>query len=130
MESDKQRTGKAGEKLAFQYLAERQYVMIAKNIRVGRLGEIDIICWEPDGVTVCFTEVKTRSSTRFGTPAEAVTAAKQRRIRMMAQLWLQGAIKSTAYHRCYDAPIRFDVIEVMMDKKNNSARVHLIPNAF
>jgi putative endonuclease len=54
-----------------------------------------------------FCEVKSRSSTAFGTPAEAVHAEKQARLRRLAARWLED-----------DAPvrpteIRFDVASVL-----------------
>ncbi len=52
-----------------------------------------------------FCEVKTRSSRRFGHPVEAVTYAKQRRIRQLAVLWM----KATGTRR---RNLRFDVAAV------------------
>ena len=58
------------------------------------------------GASIVFCEVKTRSSDRYGRPAEAVNAAKQLRIRRLAAQWLAGR------ERWYDE-IRFDVAEVI-----------------
>ena len=54
------------------------------------------------GRTLVFCEVKTRSSTAYGTPAEAVTRTKQLRIRRLAMRWLDE-------HDVRPASIRFDV---------------------
>ncbi len=62
-------------------------------------------------------EVKTRSSARFGSPAEAVTAGKQRRIRRLAALWLAGQGEG------FDL-VRFDVAGVV------GSEVSVIEQAF
>ena len=55
---------------------------------------------------IVFVEVKARSSTRYGSPAEAVNEAKRRRIVRTAALYL-------AENRLDDAPVRFDIVEVL-----------------
>lgn len=60
--------------------------------------------------TLVFCEVKTRRSVAFGSPAEAVTGAKQARIRRLAARWL--AERSTAG----SGPIRFDVVAILPDR--------------
>jgi putative endonuclease len=80
--------------------------VLARNWRC-RDGELDIIARR--GREVVFVEVKTRSSDRFGVPAEAVDRAKQARIRRLAARWLE-----------HDAPvraraIRFDVVAILAD---------------
>ena len=67
-------------------------------------GEIDIIAKK--GRRVLFVEVKRRSSLRYGRPSEAVNPAKQAHILRTAQLYLQE-------NGLEDAPVRFDVIEVL-----------------
>ena len=59
---------------------------------------------EPDG-TIVICEVKTRSRDAVSRPAEAVNAAKQKRLILAAQYYLQQNGLS-------DAPVRFDVAEV------------------
>jgi putative endonuclease len=95
---------KAGEDIAAEYLAARGWRIVARNVRCGRHGEIDIIA-EREGV-IAFVEVKTRRSTAFGTPAEAVTPRKRARIRSLARDWL-------ARTRPRADVIRFDVVEVL-----------------
>ena len=58
------------------------------------------------GDTLAFCEVKTRSSTRFGAPVEAVTPTKQRRLRVLAARWL-------ADHNTRRRELRFDVASVI-----------------
>ena len=79
--------------------------MLDRNWRC-REGELDIVA--RCGDTIVFSEVKTRSSNAYGSPAEAVGAAKQRRIRRLALLWLRD-------RGVHAAEIRFDVVSVVGD---------------
>ena len=110
--------GNAGEIFAANYLERRGYKILAKNFRV-RSAEIDIIA-EIDGLIV-FVEVKTRSDTKHGLPAEAVNFRKQQKIIQAAGVFLQD-------EKYFDAPCRFDVIEIYSNGSQFSAR-H-IENAF
>ena len=73
------------------------------------------------GRTVVFSEVKTRSGARFGQPAEAVSPAKQARIRRLAARWL-------AEHRSGLGPrpveLRFDVVAIL------DGRIDVLEGAF
>ena len=69
--------GNIGENIAKNFLIHKGYTIITSNFRC-KNGEIDIICKKKNKIS--FTEVKTRSSTQFGTPEEAVTSTKQKRI--------------------------------------------------
>ena len=77
----------------------RGYAVLARNWRV-REGELDLVVAGPTVVVFC--EVKSRSGDTFGQPFEAVTAAKQARLRRLAMLWLQSAGRSWP-------TVRFDV---------------------
>lgn len=123
------RIGRFGEHLACRYLEERGYRPLARNLRMGRLGELDLVALTEDGRTLCFVEVKTRTGEGFGQPAEAVTQDKQRRIRKMAQLFLLQREQASMAGQG-EPPVRFDVVEVWLDRANRSARVHHIPQAF
>lgn len=96
--------GRWGEQLAVEHLAGAGLEVLARNWRC-REGELDVVAREPDG-TVVFVEVKTRSGTAYGTPAEAVTRAKATRIRGLACRWLLD-------HPAGGVPLRFDVVEVV-----------------
>lgn len=94
--------GDAGEELAARWYEANGYVVLARNWRAAD-GEIDLVCRR--GATVVVCEVKTRRSTRYGTPAEAVTPAKRARLRRLAAQWLAATGVT-----CRD--VRFDVVAV------------------
>jgi putative endonuclease len=120
----RQRLGARGEQLAADWYVARGYTLVARNWRC-REGELDLVVAR-DGELV-FCEVKTRSSDRFGTPAEAVTLAKQRRLRQLAAMFLaedaatgRDGLSSRRGRR----GIRFDVAAV------TGGRVAVIEAAF
>lgn len=89
MSGVKQRRGARGEDWAEQVLSEAGMFVIDRNWRC-REGEIDLIAIdEVDGEsTLVFCEVKYRTGTGFGTPLEAITADKVRRLRRAVARWL------------------------------------------
>jgi putative endonuclease len=103
MTDARQDLGKSGEDLAVLELESRGYAIVARRYRTAH-GEIDIIA--RDGETMVFVEVRRKSTDEFGTAAESVTPAKQRRVIRMAiaYLALQGL-----YDRC---AVRFDVVAI------------------
>lgn len=106
MTAYRQRLGAAGEDLAERWYVGAGYEVVARNWRC-RDGELDLVV-RGHGLTV-FCEVKTRNSTRFGVPAEAVTASKQRRLRSLAAQFLRE-------HPQRSDGIRFDVAAVLGGK--------------
>lgn len=106
--------GAAGEAAAARWYESHGYDVVDRNWRC-RAGEIDLVA--ADGTCIVFCEVKTRSSEKFGRPAEAVTLAKQRRLRELALRWL-------AAHTFHGARLRFDVAEV------SAGEVRVIADAF
>ena len=97
--------GRRGEDLAAEFLTEQGLVVLDRNWRC-RHGELDIVCTDSRQLVVC--EVKTRSSTRYGLPAEAVDPRKARRIRLITNAWL-------AAHGVPWVEIRFDVVAVLVE---------------
>jgi putative endonuclease len=106
----RQRVGARGEQLTADWYVSRGYEVVARNWRC-REGEIDLIVAGARELVFC--EVKTRTSHRFGSPAEAVTFAKQRRLRVLAARFLAETPAVGAGRR---RAIRFDVASVEGDR--------------
>lgn len=107
--------GAMGEELAAERLTASGMRILDRNWRC-RHGELDLVA--VDGDTVVFVEVKTRSGLGFGSPAEAVTYAKQRRIRMLAQRWLSASERHWPH-------VRFDVVAVLVGRRREPEVTHL-----
>jgi putative endonuclease len=97
--------GRHGENRAATWYIEHGYRVLARNWRC-RIGEIDLVASRGEVLVVC--EVKTRRGDTYGQPYEAVTVAKQRRLRHLAAAYLA----SQEQHRYYDE-IRFDVVSIL-----------------
>ncbi|NPV28181.1 MAG: YraN family protein [Firmicutes bacterium] len=108
-------TGLKGEEIALSFLSSLGYRLLAKNFRC-RLGEIDLIM--QDGPVTVFVEVKTRRNLLYGTPQEAVSPAKQAKIRRLAQYYLLTKKEE-------EAPLRFDVIAITFTEKGRPVIEHL-----
>ncbi|MDD5557408.1 MAG: YraN family protein [bacterium] len=94
--------GERGEEIAGELLRRRGYRILARNYRCPR-GEIDLIARDRD--VIVFVEVKGRGSGRFGSPLEAVTPRKRRRLAAAALHYLAscGLLR---------ARTRFDVVGI------------------
>jgi putative endonuclease len=113
--------GQRGERAAAKYLKRRDYKILALGDRLKHRDELDIVA--ADGRTVVFVEVKTRSSQLQGHPAEAVDAAKQRRLTKLAVTYLKR-------HGLLDYPARFDVIAITWPEGERKPQIEHIQNAF
>ncbi|HEX3907005.1 MAG TPA: YraN family protein [Mycobacteriales bacterium] len=111
----KDAVGRYGENVAARHLVEAGLEVVDRNWRCAA-GEIDIVAREGGVVVIC--EVKTRSSTAFGAPQEAVTPVKAARLRELALWWLRE-------HPCGGAPVRFDVVSVLRSPRGAAAVQHL-----
>lgn len=113
-------TGRRGEEEAYFHLRRLGYVIIARNYRSPRSrSELDMVGW--DGDTLCFIEVKTRT-TRAVQPAEAaVDPEKQRDLSGVAREFLRK-MKGPPRHR-------FDIISIYFETGRETA-VELFRNAF
>ena len=78
--------GKYGEDIAVKYLIKNGYKIVERNYHFSRYGEIDIIALDKD--TLCFIEVKTRTTEKFGTGFEAVNRTKLSKIYKCALSYL------------------------------------------
>jgi len=114
-----QAVGRTGEGIALDHLRRKKYKIVETGFHFLR-GEIDIIA--RDGPTLVFVEVKMRTGTGFGRPEEAVTPAKQRQIRKVAEGYLM-------VRRLGDVPCRFDVISIGPGDRGGTTVEHF-ENAF
>lgn len=110
--------GSSGEDLAALLYRRDGYEVVARNFTCPA-GEIDIIVRRGDIIVFC--EVKTRRTDFFGDPSEAVTPAKQARLRRLALIWL-------SQHRGRGFKMRFDVVSIVDDGRGS--RVRRLENAF
>jgi putative endonuclease len=108
--------GDYGERLAAAHLVEKGLVVLDRNWRCSA-GEIDIVA--ADGNTVVVCEVKTRSSCRFGTPMEAITAQKAARLHRLGWMWVK-------HHSVRCAELRVDVVAILAPHRGAAAVEHLV----
>jgi putative endonuclease len=112
------RLGVAGEECAARYYLGLGFRILERNHRRPE-GEIDLIVRR--GRLLVFCEVKTRTSDRWGIPAEAVTRVKQLRLRRLAAGWMSD-------NRPGRVEIRFDVISALVGAQG--FELNHIPDAF
>ncbi len=103
-------TGMRGEDAAYFHLRQLGYIVIARRWRSARLrGDIDLIGW--DGETLCFVEVKTRTS-HDSYPAEAaVDRDKRKMLYSMAQEYIRQM------ENFAQISARFDVVSVYLTER-------------
>jgi putative endonuclease len=107
--------GRYGEDIAVEYLERSGFVIVDRNWRC-ELGELDIVA--RDGADLVICEVKTRRSARYGTPVEAVSPRKIRRMRRLVIRWLE--------ERSLHVPvIRFDVIGILQPASGSPTIEHV-----
>jgi putative endonuclease len=114
--------GRQGEDLAAAFLIQTGFQIVAANftIPVGRnrndalvTGEIDLVAYE--GPTLCFVEVKARTSDWFAPPSANVDLRKQRQIMRAAR----------AYRRMFgltDTDYRYDVVSIVLPPAEEGLR--------
>ena len=112
--------GRIGEFIALQHLRAQGRRILYRNYRGPNKGEVDIVARHRDVLT--FVEVKTRTSSAFGRPADAVNPDKQRLIQRGALAWLRLLANPKI-------KFRFDILEVLLIP-GQFPQLHLIENAF
>lgn len=110
--------GRKGEELAIAFLRKRGMRIIATNWHYHHL-EIDIIA-EDKGMLV-FVEVKTRTSSFFGNPEEAVSRVKMGRIINAAEAYI--------LNKNVTQEARFDIVAILMPP-HNSPEIEYFEDAF
>lgn len=104
--------GLLGESLAVSYLQKKSYIILARNYRGGK-GELDIVA--VDGDTLVFIEVKTRTSTYYGSPKEAVTKRKIDEI-------IRAGHYFSRQHPEVPKKLRIDVIAILLSADSHAER--------
>jgi putative endonuclease len=95
--------GRFGEAYAARHLLAQGMVLLDRNWRCDA-GEIDLVLRDGRVLVVC--EVKTRSSTAYGSPLEGVGDRKAARLRRLAARWL-------ADHDLHPDDVRIDLVGVL-----------------
>ena len=113
--------GRFGEDVAVRLLTDAGLTILTRNWRCPE-GELDIVARE--GTELVVVEVKTRSGTGFGTPAEAVDHAKAARLRRLAIRWIDA-------HRADPAipawsTVRIDVVSVVRARRGGVQVEHIV----
>ncbi len=111
--------GQEGESAAEQYLRNKGYRILARNVR-SSVGELDLVA-EDDQVLV-FVEVKARRTDAFGGAIHAVHQRKQEKLIQLAAQYL-------ARHHLKDRPCRFDVV-LLQGTNVGASQIEHIQNAF
>jgi putative endonuclease len=114
-------TGRRGERAAFFYLRRRGFVVTARGWRSGRArGDLDLVAWEGD--TICFIEVKTRTTRAVATAEASVDEHKQKTLLRLARHYLRQLPDE-------DVPVRFDILSIYFEP-GKAAEFELFRGAF
>ncbi|WP_101524054.1 YraN family protein [Nocardioides houyundeii] len=111
----KQALGAYGEELAARHLVRAGMVVLDRNWRCAA-GEIDLVLRDAQTLVVC--EVKTRTDDRFGSPHEAITPVKLRRLRALAATWLVA-------HQAHPQEVRIDLVAILRPRRGPSVLDHV-----
>jgi len=106
--------GRKGESLAKTHLESTGYEILDENWTHGKL-EVDLIAYKDK--VIIFTEVKARTGNYFGEPEDFVDARKQK--------LLVEAAEEYIYLMNHQGEVRFDIISVLFDQKNNYILKHI-----
>ena len=110
--------GKKGEDIACEFLRKKGLTILDRNFRI-RGGELDIVALDRDSLV--FIEVKTRSSTQFGSPLEAITPWKLRALVKTAQFY------KLKHPRLPDL-LRIDAVTVMINYVTGKTEIEHVEN--
>jgi putative endonuclease len=99
---DPKELGRRGESAAVAYLQRVGFTVLETNWRT-KAGEIDVVA--VDGKSLVLIEVKTRRTLSKGSPEDAVSPAKQRKLGKLAAAYIQ-------HMGCEPAGVRFDVVTI------------------
>ena len=107
--------GRMGEDVAARHLESEGFVVLERNWRCSE-GELDILARDGDTLVVC--EVKTRSSTRYGSPFEAITERKLHRLERLGMRWMrERGVRPTR--------MRVDIVSVLAPQDGRRVIEHV-----
>lgn len=106
--------GRRGEAAAAAYLQRVGMTVVERNWRC-KSGEVDIVAL--DGPSLVLVEVKTRTTTAKGSPEEAVSPTKQRKLVRLAQAYV-------TYAGVEPEEIRFDVVAIQVIAEDRALLRH------
>lgn len=109
-----------GEAAAADLLERQGYRIIARNFRCP-LGEVDLIAQH--GEAIVFVEVKTRTTSDFGAPFDAITPQKRRRLLRLAAYYLKG-------RNWLRRPVRFDAVSVAVASGGSLVKIEVLAHAW
>ncbi len=115
---DRRGLGRRGEDLAAQHLTSKGYEIVARNWRC-ETGEVDLVAG--DGDCLVLVEVRARRGRALGSPEESITLAKQARLAVLAEAYVQAHDWAGDY--------RIDVIAIEFDRRGRLLRVDHYENA-
>ena len=115
---DRRGLGRRGEDLAARHLTGQGYEIVARNWRCAE-GELDLVT--RDGDCLAMVEVRTRRGRTMGTPEESITAAKQARLILLGQAYVQA--------QEWTGDWRIDIVAVEMDRRGRMLRIDHYENA-
>jgi putative endonuclease len=103
--------GRRGEEAAYFYLRRHGYIVVARGWRSAKVhGDLDLVAWEDN--TLCFIEVKTRTSRSVATAEAAVDDDKIRVLRRMARQYLLAL-------PVVPDQVRFDVLSIYYEAQES-----------
>jgi putative endonuclease len=112
--------GKRGEDIATEYLLKKGFTILTRNFST-RYGELDIIAKKDNKIS--FVEVKTRSSTAYGQPYEAITPRKVHHLKYACELYLlKNKIK--------DCKLSLDGISILLNLDGSVREIRHLENIF
>jgi len=121
MMNSRQSLGRWGENLAAEYLQAKGYSILDRNVRTP-YGEIDLVAELDQPPTLVFIEVKTRRSSTFGLPEEAVNFRKQTHLLSSVEYYLQQRPE-------YPGATRLDVVAIQRYKPDQPPIITHFENA-
>lgn len=112
--------GNYGENLSLKHLIKNNYKILDTNFRTS-YGEIDIVATINN--IIVFLEIKSRYTDSFGKAIESITYYKQKQIIKLSKYYIHR-------YNLYNYNVRYDIIEVYFNNRNNLYKLNHIIDAF